>query len=245
VAAAILLVWLVLAGRRPRLTSREWLTVAVVGVAGTAGFHLCLVGGLALTTPAHAALLVNLTPLFATLLARFWLGERLGPRRLGGVLLAFGGLVLIVARGDLTGGTLLGDLLSVGAALAWTVYSVAGKPLLAVHPPLQITALAMILGTLPLLLVGGPALLAVPWRSLGAGAWLLLAYLSVGTIVVGYILWFWALARASTARVVAYSYLTPVIAAAISIALGQDAPSASLAVGALAVVAGVALTQSG
>jgi hypothetical protein len=36
-----------------------------------------------------------------------------------------------------------------------------------------------------------------------------------------------------------------VIAAAISVALGQDAPSVSLAVGAVAVVAGVALAQLG
>jgi drug/metabolite transporter (DMT)-like permease len=89
----------------------------------------------------------------------------------------------------------------------------------------------MILGTLPLLPVGGPGLLAVPWRSLGPGTWLLLAYLSVGTIVVGYVLWYWALARTSTARVVVYSYLTPVVAAVISIALGQDTPSVALAVG--------------
>jgi drug/metabolite transporter (DMT)-like permease len=234
-----------LARRWPRLSPREWGTVALVGIAGHAAFHLCLVGALALTTPAHAALFVNLSPLFATLLAAVTLGERLGIRQLGGVLLALAGLGVIVGRGDLTGGTLLGDLLSVGCALAWTVYSVAAKPLLAVHPPLQITALALILGTPPLLLVGGASLLTVPWLSLGPGTWLLLAYLSVGTIIVAYVLWYWALARASAARVLAYSYLTPVVAAAISVAMGQDTPSVALAVGAVAVVAGVALTQVG
>jgi drug/metabolite transporter (DMT)-like permease len=240
-----MLAGLCLTGRWPRLSRTEWGTVALVGMAGHAAFHLCLVGALALTTPAHSALFVNLSPLFATLLAAVTLGERLGIRRLGGVLLALAGLGAIIGRGDLTGGALLGDLLSVGCALAWTVYSVAAKPLLAVHPPLQITALALILGTPPLLLVGGPSLLAVPWTSLGPGTWLLLAYLSVGTIVVAYVLWYWALARASTARVLVYSYLTPVVAAAISVGLGQDTPSVALAVGAVAVVAGVALTQFG
>jgi drug/metabolite transporter (DMT)-like permease len=56
-----MLAGLCLARRWPRLRPREWLTVALVGTAGTAGFHLGLVGGLALTTPAHAALLVNLS----------------------------------------------------------------------------------------------------------------------------------------------------------------------------------------
>jgi drug/metabolite transporter (DMT)-like permease len=93
-----MLVALCLAGRWPRLSRREWLTVALIGIAGNAAFHLCLTGGLALTTPAHAALLVNLTPLFAALLAAVMLRERLGVRQLGGVLLAFGRIVVILGR---------------------------------------------------------------------------------------------------------------------------------------------------
>ncbi len=245
VAALVMLAGLLAARPWPRLRPREWATIALLGLAGTTVFHLGMVSGLALTTPAHAALLVNLSPLFASVLAAAWLGERLAGRRLAGILLALTGMALIVGRGDLRGGALLGDLLALAAALGWTVYSVAGKPMLARHPPLTVTGLAMVVGTLPLLPLGLPGLLAVPWRRLTPTTWLLLAYLSVGTIVVAYLLWYWALARAATARVVVYSYLIPLVAATISIALGQDVPTPSLVAGAVAVVGGVALTQLG
>ena len=247
VAAVVLLGGLLLVrGRLPRLTAREWGTVALLGLAGNTVFQLCMVGGLRFTTPAHSALLINVNPLLATLLATAWLGERLRPRRVAGITLALGGVVLIVTRGgDLGTGALIGDLLSLGAAVAWAVYSVAGKPILAVHRPLEVTTLATVLGTLPLLPVGLPGLLRVPWTGLGLGTWALLAYLSVFTLVVAYLCWYWALARAPAARVVAFSYLTPVTATAISVGLGQDTLTAPLLVGAAAVIAGVALAQLG
>jgi drug/metabolite transporter (DMT)-like permease len=85
----------------------------------------------------------------------------------------------------------------------------------------------------------------VPWRALDGRTWLLLGYLSVVSMVVAYVLWFWALARAATARVVVFSYLTPVTAAVISIALGHESVTAPLVVGAAGVLAGVALAQFG
>jgi drug/metabolite transporter (DMT)-like permease len=232
--------------RLPRLAPREWAQVALLGVTGNTVFQLCMVGGLRFTTPAHSSLLINLNPLVAVLLAAAWLGERLHGRRLAGTVLALAGTAVIVTRdGEAAGGTLPGDLLSLGGAVAWAVYSVAAKPLLAVRPPLEVTALAMAVGAVPLLPLGLPGLLAVPWATLGPGTWLLLAYLSVFTLVVTYLLWYWALARAATVRVVTFSYLTPVIATAISVALGEDALTGSLVLGAAAVVAGVALTQLG
>jgi drug/metabolite transporter (DMT)-like permease len=247
VGAVVLLGGLLLVrGRLPRLTVREWGTVTLLGLAGSTVFQLCMVGGLRFTTPAHAALLINLNPLLATLLASAWLGERLRARQVAGIALALAGVILIVTRGgDLGRGAWIGDLLSLGAAVAWAVYSVAGKPLLAVYPPLEVTTLAMVIGTLPMLPFGLPGLLRVPWTGLGLGIWALLAYLSVFTLVVAYLLWYWALARAPATRVVAYSYLTPVTAAAISVGVGHDTLTGPLVVGAIAVMAGVTLAQLG
>ena len=249
VAALVLVGGLAVRGRGvPRLSAREWGRVAVVGLAGHTVFQLGLVGGLRFTTPAHSALLINLNPLLATLLAAAWLGERVGRRRILGIALALAGVGLIVTRGgDLGGGSRawIGDLLSLGAAVGWAVYSVAAKPLLARHPVHEVTALASVVGTLPLLAVGLPGLVAVPWSRLSPGTWALLGYLSVLTLVLANVLWYWALARAPAVRVVAFSYLTPVAAAAISLAVGQDVLTPSLALGAAAVVGGVALAQLG
>jgi drug/metabolite transporter (DMT)-like permease len=248
VAVLLLLACLALVRPRERRPHpREWGRLALLGLSGNTAFQLGMVGGLHYTTPAHVALIIALNPLFAVLFARFWLAERLGGRRACGIVLAFAGVALIVARGGrlAAGGSLAGDLLSLGAAVAWAVYSVFGKPILARRPPLDVTARSMMVGTLALLPFGLPGLAAVPWRALAPSTWALLGYLSVLSLGLAYILWYWALARAATARVVAYSYLTPVVAVAISVGAGLEPLTAPLLAGAAAVIGGVALASAG
>jgi drug/metabolite transporter (DMT)-like permease len=60
---------------------------------------------------------------------------------------------------------------------------------------------------------------------------------------LNYVLFYWALARAPLARVSVFQYLTPVVAVLLSVVAGHQAPTIPLAVGALAVLGGVALAQ--
>jgi drug/metabolite transporter (DMT)-like permease len=217
--------------------------VVLLGLLGNTLFHVLVVTGVHRTSPAHAAILVALSPLFAALLARLLLGEPLGARRLGGMALAFLGVVLIVRHGGDGTSSWRGDLLSLGASLSWALYTVVGKPVLARATPLAVTTWATVFGAIPLLPLGLPGLGEVRWSALSMDRWLLLAYLSAGTIALANLLWYWALARAATARVVAFSYLIPVLATAIAVAAGQEVLTASFALGAAAVLGGVALAQ--
>lgn len=217
--------------------------MVLLGLLGNTLFHVLVVTGVHRTSPAHAAILVALSPLFAALLARLLLGEPLGARRLGGMALAFLGVVLIVRHGGDGTSSWRGDLLSLGASLSWALYTVVGKPVLARATPLAVTTWATVFGAIPLLPLGLPGLGEVRWSALSMDRWLLLAYLSAGTIALANLLWYWALARAATARVVAFSYLIPVLATAIAVAAGQEVLTASFALGAAAVLGGVALAQ--
>jgi drug/metabolite transporter (DMT)-like permease len=244
VAGALLLAVAWWAGAlRPALDPRDWGRVVLLALFGNTLFHTFVITGVHHTSPASAALLVALSPLFATLLARLLLGEPLGGRRLGGIGLAFAGVALIVTRGGEGATSWLGDLLSLGASLSWALYTVIGKPVLTRATPLAVTTWATVLGALPLWVLGWPGLGEVRWAELSATQWLILAYLSAATIALANLLWYWALARWATARVVAFSYLIPLVAAAIAVAAGQEALSASLVGGAAAVLGGVALAQ--
>jgi drug/metabolite transporter (DMT)-like permease len=228
---------------RPAFRPRDWGLVVLLGLLGNTLFHGLLVTGIHHTSPAHAAILVALSPLVAALLARSILDESLGIRQLGAIGLAFAGVVVIVTRGGGGAASWLGDLLSLGASLSWALYTVIGKPLLARATPLTVTTWATMLGTVPLLPFGLPGLREVRWSELSIEQWLLIAYLSVGTIALANILWYWALARRATARVVAFSYLIPLIATVIAVLAGQEALTVSLGLGAAAVLCGVALAH--
>jgi drug/metabolite transporter (DMT)-like permease len=245
VAALVLVAVAALAGGRfPRLDRGDWARLGVIGLAGNTLFQLCMIGGLSLTSPAHSALLVSLSPIFAAGLARVRLGEPVGGRRLAGILLAFGGVALLVTRdGAPAAGALLGDVMSLGAAVCWAVYSVLSKPLIAVRSPIWVAAGAMVAGALPLLAAGLPGLMVVPWASLGVGTWALLGYVSALALALNYVLFYWALARAPLARVVVFQYLTPVVAVLIAVVSGYQPATGTLVVSGLAVVSGIALAQ--
>jgi drug/metabolite transporter (DMT)-like permease len=244
VAAVILVaVGLATGALRPGVRRRDWGVVVLLGLLGNTLFHSLLIRGIHHTSPAHAALLVALSPVLATLLARFLHGEPLGRRRLGGIALGFAGVALIVTRGDPGTSSSLGDLLALGASLSWALYTVIGKPVLARATPLAVTTWATLIGAIPLLPLGMPGLREVRWEALTTGQWLLLAYLSAGTIAVANLLWYVALSRTATARVVVFSFLIPLIATGIAVLAGQETLSASLALGAAAVLCGVALTH--
>jgi drug/metabolite transporter (DMT)-like permease len=244
VAAVILTAVGLLTGAwRATLQPRDWGAVALVGLFGNTLFHGLLVTGIHRTSPGNAAILVALSPVLAVLLARLLHGEPVGARRLGGIALGFAGVALIVARGNQDTSSTAGDLLCLGASLAWALYTVVGKPLLARATPLTVTTWATVIGVVPLLPFGLPGIGEVRWSALTVWEWLLLAYLSAGTIAFANLLWYVALARTATARVVGFSFLVPLIATAIAVLAGQETLTVSLAVGAVAVLAGVALAH--
>jgi drug/metabolite transporter (DMT)-like permease len=234
---------LVTGALRPALAASDWGLVVLLGLIGNTLFHVLIVTSIHRTSPAHAAILIALSPIFAAVLACLLLGEPLSARRLGGIGVALAGVTLIVTRGSDGTASWRGDLLSLGTSLSWALYTVIGKPVLARVKPLTVTTWATVIGAVPLLPLGLPGLRQVPWGSLSIARWLLLIYLSAGTIALANLLWYWALARAATARVVAFSYLIPVVATLIAVGAGQEILTAPLALGAAAVLGGVALAQ--
>jgi drug/metabolite transporter (DMT)-like permease len=244
VAALVLAMFAGVAGTlRPAFRRDDWGVVALLALFGNTAFHALVVLGVHHTSTAHAAILVAFSPLLAVVLAWLLLGEPLGARRLGGIALSLVGVAVIVARDAGGAASWRGDLLSLAAALAWALYTVVGKPVLARATPLAVTTWATLLGAIPLLPLGWSGLAEVRWSELSITQWLLLAFLSAGTIAVANLLWYWALARTATARVVSFSYMIPVIATALAIAAGQVSISLPLALGAAAVLGGVALVQ--
>jgi len=74
----------------------DWRAYFWAGFLGVALNQVAFLGGLALTLPSHAALLYALTPTMVLLLAWVRGQERPGPRKLGGLALAFSGVAVLL-----------------------------------------------------------------------------------------------------------------------------------------------------
>lgn len=211
------------------------------------GLILCHIGPFfALTRlPASASVILsNTSPIVMGLLAVLWLREPLRRPALAGLLVAFGGVALLVTRGGgPTGGLdLLGAAAALTGSIAWAGYTVAGRPLLLRYDPLRVvglTGLVAGLAFVPLALVAEPP----EARDAPAWVWLIAVYLGVLPIAVGNLLWYEALRLLRTAQVAAFQYLTPIWAVALAWVLLGEPLTLALLGSAVLVLAGLWLAQ--
>jgi len=97
-----------------RNIGRTGLLSAAVVACGS----LLFVNSLKQTAAANTLIILAATPLFSSLLSRFFLGEKIAWHTWVAIVICFGGILLIFA-GSLSSGLLLGDLLALGATLMW------------------------------------------------------------------------------------------------------------------------------
>lgn len=233
---------------RVRFERRDLVAIAGLGVLAVAVNQLLFLGGLALSTPGHAALLYAMTPVFV-FLAEWARGkERATGVKVAGIAVAFAGTVVVLAgRGALglagARDVLVGDLLLLLAVIAWALYAVGGKAYTARYGGLATGSGTLVLGTL--LCAPAGAVFFRGDRVAAMSGWGLasLAYLVVVTSVLAWLIYYWALGRAEASRVAIWSNLQPVLTALLAWAVYGEALTGPFVAGGAMVVAGVLLTE--
>lgn len=155
----------------------------------TAWFYLSALGVL-LMPAGRASLLAYTMPLWAFLLSLLWLGERPTGRRLLGLALGLGGIVVLAGEDLLVlGQAPLGALTMIGAAIAYGAGTVYQKRVTWNMPVISLAAWQLFIGGAPLAIAAGfddwGRLLQAPPSALLAAAYVVL----VG-VIFGMYAWF-------------------------------------------------------
>jgi drug/metabolite transporter (DMT)-like permease len=204
-------------------------------------YQLLLNTGERVVPAGTASLLVATAPVYASLLAAGFLGERLGRRWWAGSGVALAGTAIIAVSRGLGFGA--AALVVLAAAVVQGIFHTAQKPLLARYTGFEVTVYAMWAGTLFILPWAGSLLRALPHA--GGPALASAVFLGVAPSAAGFVLWAYALSRMDVGRVTLSLYLVPAAAIVISLVwLAQIPGPAELAGGAVA-LCGVILASSG
>lgn len=217
------------------------------GAAGLTGYVLYQLGfvlGLERTSPFSSSLLIAMVPLFTVLILLLG-GERTPARGWAGLALAVIGVAVFLAdkRGSGEEGSLSGDALSLGAAVAFASYGVVNRPLTKRYPPETYTAYTLVGGAVPLLAISAPAAAAQDWGRLGVGGWVAVVYMAILPVYVAYMLWNWAIARRGVAAATRFSLLVPVASGALSALVFSEAFGPVKLLGAAIVLLGLAIAR--
>ena len=245
---ALLVLLLVLFEGRAALRYEERLGAATLyGLIGITGFNLFTWIGLGYTRPEHASIILALqTPLTALAV---WLAHGQRPARFtfGCVAAAIGGVVLVIAKGDLAdalaGGSLLGDTLIFLGAVSWVTYTLSALRFPG-WSPLRFTVLTCIPGGVGLVIAHGVALAigaaAMPsLETLLTAGWQIL-YFSVGTVVLGVLGFNAAARRLGALNTMLMLNLIPIGVFGIEAALGRSFAAIEIAGAAIVIGALVA-----
>jgi drug/metabolite transporter (DMT)-like permease len=244
---ASLLLWVVVrAVERPsRMDAVAWRRLVVLGIVGNTCYQLLFILGLAHTTATNSALIVATVPTVVAVIAGALGLERVTRRMWWGIGLGTVGVVLvIVASGvEFSAETLHGDLLTLTAVFCWAGYTVGLRRLPAGVSPLRVTMVTSVAGTPGLVLAGLPGLLRLEWGAISPTGWSALAYATLLSLVVAYILWNRSVQTVGGTRTAIYMCLTPLVAVIAAWAILGERAHPSQAVGAVLIVAGVLLTR--
>jgi drug/metabolite transporter (DMT)-like permease len=147
---------IVLAMKRfPRISRRQFLQIVGVGFIGY-GISLSLQFlGTKLSTASNGSLVTSATPAFVLLFAYFLLGEKITARRVIALVLATLGVVAVIdpRSAELNPDLFAGNLILIGAAVTWALYSVLVRKVTQDTDVLLFSMLAF-LGGLPISVPG-------------------------------------------------------------------------------------------
>lgn len=210
----------------------------LLGILGITIYQLLFVYGVGRVAAGAASMIISSNPVFASLIARIFLGEKIASIAWFGICMSCVGVVIITV-GKGTEGELLGYLMLVVAVVSIAIYFVFQKPFFARYSPLSMTSYTSIAGTLPLLYLlpqSVPAVLAAPTSAL-----ITIAVMGVFSSGIGFLLWFYALSKLPTATVTSFLFLQPAFVTVLAWFWLHEIPSNQVFVGGAVTLLGVAL----
>ncbi len=239
--AGLIAIVLLAALRAPRPARADLTPLAIVALGVVVGFPLLTALALRHITSAHAIVFVGLLPLATAIFgvlrggerprAAFWLFSSVGSATVVGFALRNGG-----------GASALGDLLMLAAILACGLGYAEGARLSRRLGGWQVISWALVL-SLPLMLP--VTVLARPGTFAGvdAAAWWSLAYVSLFSMLIGFVFWYRGLALGGIAGVGQLQLLQPFFGLLLAGWLLREAVPVSMLVVTAVVVACVACAR--
>ena len=214
ILASILLAIIAFSTKRSflvNLKSHGWIFI----LALVATFHLWIqVTGLQYTTASNTGWIIGTAPIFMAILGLIFFKEKVTILQLGGILIAMFGLLLLIGKGNILNIDLIenkGDLLVLGSAFTWGVYSMVNKKISLTYSPLM-TILYLFLMM---------AIIIIPFNlnletfnsviNLSFIGWVSILFLGLFCSGIAYVIWAQALRDMESAKVGAFLYFEPFI----------------------------------
>ena len=214
ILASILLIVIAVYTKRSfsiNLKSHGWIFI----LALVAVFHLWIqVTGLQFTTASNTGWIIGTAPIFMAMLGFIFYRERITILQSSGIIIALAGLLLLIGKGDITNINLIqnkGDLLVLGSAFTWGVYSTVNKKISLTYSPLMTILYLFLMMALIIIPFNLNSAVITSVINLSSTGWISVLFLGIFCSGVAYVIWAQALRDMESAKVGAFLYFEPLV----------------------------------
>ena len=250
ISAACFLPWLVATGGTRGIDSKRMGRLFLLSLFGTSLHYGTQTIGLQYTTASNGSVYTTTGPITILLLSALVLGERITVRKAIGVAVAVAGVLVVMGAETLQSfefGNVKGDLLILSSIVMWGMFTVFGKRMTDEMGALRVTLWVTIIGAVTMIPIGLGEARATGFSiaSLSLSGWSAIAFLGIGCSFFATLLYFVALKLTESQKVGVYLYAIPPVTAVVAAFYLGEVITLNLIVGAVLVIAGVALTERG
>ena len=219
-------------------------------IASLLGYFLCQLSFLMAipqVTPMTSSIVSSLSPIYTMFIAAIAIKEPVTFKKAGGVLVSFGGMLLLILSGMNATGTqensIQGILLLIVNGLSFAMYLGIFKPLIAKYSVCTFMKWIFLFSTVVSLPFTAKELVLLQWSGIQPKILWELGFLVFFATFVSYCLIPYGQKRLRPTLVSMYAYMQPIIATAISICIGMDMLTWQKVLSAVLVFAGVVIVS--
>ena len=216
VAVALVLLWILffIKPTKVRIQKKDVGLFVLCALFGIALNQMLFIKGLSLTFSVHAALLMLTTPILITVSASVFLKEKLTANKVIGLALGIAGAIVLISSREqgssIASDPLLGDILVLINAIAYTFYMVMVKPLMKTYNPVAIIRIIFSIGFFMMLPFCISEFQQLNWSGFTAPAYGWLLMVAIPGTFLAYLFNIYGIKILGASTAGAYIYLQPV-----------------------------------
>ena len=244
-ASALLLIIAITTKRKFTINLKNHGKIFILAVIAV--FHLWIqITGLNYTTASNTGWIIGTAPIFMALLAIIFFKEKMTFVQGTGILIAMFGLLLLFGKGDISSIDLVqnkGDLLVLGSAFTWGVYSMVNKKITLSYSPLMTILYLFIMMLIIIVPVNLNKSVIESVVNLSATGWGSILFLGLFCSGIAYVIWAYSLRDIESAKVGAFLYFEPLVTVVAAWVLLQESVTILMFVSGIIITFGVILVN--
>ncbi|GLI54952.1 membrane protein [Propionigenium maris DSM 9537] len=246
IAAVVLFFILRIKGVDLSLEKRDIPRVVLLSLLGMVGYHVFFFTALKHTSSVNTSLIAAMNPIVTTIMASIFLKEKFPKKAIGGILISFTGVALIVTNGSLevikNMNFNIGDIYMLMAILSFSIYFIVLKGIVGRIDPMKLTFYVFffcVVMLVPMVIYENPVEYLPRTTSKGWGS---LIYMSIFASVVAYLIQQISVKRIGPAKTSLYVNLVPLFSMIMAyFILGEVITLPKIFAGAM-IISGVLIT---